>query len=336
MLRIIAIAGLLLLAGQAVQAEMALPRMKPAATVAGEVVNIGDLVENAGPFADISIFRSPDLGTTGSVPTSQVRDALRPYGLSDIDAGGITEIVVERPSRAITVKEIESRIAQALAGQRGLGAASNLKLTIDQSLRTIHVEASATAELQVMRLSLDTYASRFNIVLGIPGSDILRRMPLRLSGRVVETEETAVLTRSLRRGEVVREGDVAIERRPRAELGKDDVSLPKNAVGLAVRRTLRAGHGLRQADLMKPELVHRNDTVTLIFEVPGILLTIRGQAAESGAEGDLISVLNLQSKRTVQGIVTGIGQVRVTGTSGSTKPARTASLNPRSLPNRAE
>jgi flagella basal body P-ring formation protein FlgA len=87
---------------------------------------------------------------------------------------------------------------------------------------------------------------------------------------------------------------------------------------------------------MKPELVHRNDTVTLIFEVPGILLTIRGQAAESGAEGDLISVLNLQSKRTVQGIVTGIGQVRVTGTSGSTKPARTASLNPRSLPNRAE
>jgi flagella basal body P-ring formation protein FlgA len=326
MLRIIAIAGLLLLASHAAQAETALPRMRPAVTVTSEVVNIGDLIENAGPFADIAIFRSPDLGTTGSVPTSRVREALRRYGLAGVDAGDITDIVVDRPSRAITAKEVENRIAQALAGQRGLGAAENLRLNIDQSLRTIHVEASATGELQVMRLSIDSYASRFNIVLGIPSSEILRRMPLRLSGRVVETEETAVLTRSLQRGEVIRERDVALERRPRIEVGKDDVSVPKYAIGLAVRRTLRAGHALRHADLMKPELVQRNDTVTLIYEVPGILLTIRGKATEAGAEGDLISVLNLQSKRTVQGTVSGIGQVRVTGTARPNSSAKTAGL----------
>jgi flagella basal body P-ring formation protein FlgA len=289
-------------------------------------VYIGDLVENAGPFAEVAIFRSPDLGTTGAVPTLRVRDALRPYGLADVEADELTEIVVERPSRAITVKEIESRILQALAGQRGLGAADDLKLNIDQSLRTIHVEAIATGQLQVSRLSLDTYASRFDIALTIPGSTILRRTPLRLSGRVVETAETAVLTRSIQRGEVIRSSDVAIERRPRIEIGKDDITLPKHAVGLAVRRSLRTGHALRHADLMKPELVQRNETVTLIYEVPGILLTIRGKALESGAEGDLISVSNLQSKRTVQGTVIGIGQVLVTGTSASPRTAKTASL----------
>jgi flagella basal body P-ring formation protein FlgA len=147
-----------------------------------------------------------------------------------------------------------------------------------------------------------------------------------LSGRVVETAETAVLTRSIQRGEVIRSSDVAIERRPRIEIGKDDITLPKHAVGLAVRRSLRTGHALRHADLMKPELVQRNETVTLIYEVPGILLTIRGKALESGAEGDLISVSNLQSKRTVQGTVIGIGQVLVTGTSASPRTAKTASL----------
>jgi flagella basal body P-ring formation protein FlgA len=325
MMRIIILAGLLL-ASHSAQGEMALPRLKATATVSGELVYIGDLVENAGPFAEVAIFRSPDLGTTGAVPTLRVRDALRPYGLADVEADELTEIVVERPSRAITVKEIESRILQALAGQRGLGAADDLKLNIDQSLRTIHVEAIATGQLQVSRLSLDTYASRFDIALTIPGSTILRRTPLRLSGRVVETAETAVLTRSIQRGEVIRSSDVAIERRPRIEIGKDDITLPKHAVGLAVRRSLRTGHALRHADLMKPELVQRNETVTLIYEVPGILLTIRGKALESGAEGDLISVSNLQSKRTVQGTVIGIGQVLVTGTSASPRTAKTASL----------
>jgi flagella basal body P-ring formation protein FlgA len=65
---------------------------------------------------------------------------------------------------------------------------------------------------------------------------------------------------------------------------------------------------------MKPELVQRNETVTLIFEVPGIMLTVRGKAMEAGAEGDLVSVLNPQSKRTVQGTVTGMGTVTVVAT----------------------
>ncbi|MFZ2160340.1 MAG: flagella basal body P-ring formation protein FlgA, partial [Bradyrhizobium sp.] len=41
-------------------------------------------------------------------------------------------------------------------------------------------------------------------------------------------------------------------------------------------------------------------------------LTIRGKALESGTEGDVVNVLNLQSKRTVSGVVTGRGQVSIT------------------------
>ncbi len=57
------------------------------------------------------------------------------------------------------------------------------------------------------------------------------------------------------------------------------------------------------ADLMKPEIVQRNDTVTLVYEAPGLMLTLRGQAQEAGALGDTISVLNAQTKRVVQGVV---------------------------------
>ena len=51
--------------------------------------------------------------------------------------------------------------------------------------------------------------------------------------------------------------------------------------------------------------------MTLVYEVPGIILTVRGKAIDGGAEGDVISVLNEQSKRTVQGVVVASGRVVV-------------------------
>jgi len=67
--------------------------------------------------------------------------------------------------------------------------------------------------------------------------------------------------------------------------------------------------------------VVRDQAVTIIYQVPGLYLTTRGKAIESGAEGDTVSVLNMQSKRTLTGIVTGRGQVTVQGASQSAPTA---------------
>ncbi len=65
----------------------------------------------------------------------------------------------------------------------------------------------------------------------------------------------------------------------------------------AARRVVRAGQPLRNADLINPEIVLKNDTVvTLNYEVPGIVLTMRGKALESGAEGDMVSVLTSKKR----------------------------------------
>ena len=82
-------------------------------------------------------------------------------------------------------------------------------------------------------------------------------------------------------------------------------------VGMQTRKQLRAGQAVRATDLAKPNLVQRDDNVTLIYESTGLYLTIRGKAMEGGAEGDVVNVLNLQSKRTVSGVVIGRGQVEI-------------------------
>ena len=66
---------------------------------------------------------------------------------------------------------------------------------------------------------------------------------------------------------------------------------------------------------MKPEIVQRNETVTITYEVPGIILSIRGQAQDAGARGDVINVLNTQSKRIVQATIIAPGRVSVASAS---------------------
>jgi flagella basal body P-ring formation protein FlgA len=294
-----------------VTSALTLPSLKAEVTVTGDIVRIGDLVEHAGAAANIPVFRAPDLGETGTVPVARVIEALRPHAVIGLDTRDLNEVTVTHASRTITLEEIETHVAQALAGKYGLGDAKDISVILDREAHSIHVEASATAPLQVSRLSFDPRSRRFDVSFELPGSAIARRNPLHVTGTVADTVAAVVIVRPLARGDIARAADLAIEKRPRSQIIGDVVRETQSVVGLSVRRALAAGQVVRNADLMKPLYVTRNEAVTLVYEVPGILLTLRGKALDSGAEGDMVSVLNVQSKRTVEGVVTGPGRVTI-------------------------
>jgi len=286
------------------------PTLKRAVTVSGETVRIGDLLEDAGASADAAIFRSPDIGTTGSVSVQQVLDALQPFHIYLINTRGLSAVEVTRAGRQLDFSDLESRIAQAFAGRYGLGEAKNLAVTLDVAPRPAMVEASVTADLALTAAALNPMSGRFEIAFEVPGSAIIRK-PLRFTGSIVETIEVTVTTHQLGAGAILKDSDLAVERRPKAKVAADALGSTHDAIGFAVRSGVRAGTPLRRTDLMKPQMVHRDDTVTLVYEAPGILLTTRGKALESGAEGDVVNVLNLQSKRSIQGTVTGPNRVNI-------------------------
>ena len=304
-------------AAQARDAEASAgPALKASATVMGDIVRIGDLVENAGAVADVPIFRAPDLGQTGNVPVASVLEAVQGHHLIGLDSRGLSQIVVTHAARTITAKDLEARILAVLAGKYGLPDASNLAVVFDNDVRTIEVEATATGELAVTRLAYEPRTARFDVAFELPGSAVARRLPLHFSGSIAETFAAVVPMHEIAQGQVLKASDLAIERRPKAALTSTTLTTIEQAQGLSAKHSLRAGQILRQADVAKPELVGRGDTVTIVFEVPGILLTIIGKATEPGALGDVISVVNVQSKRAIQATVTGPGRVSVSPASG--------------------
>jgi flagella basal body P-ring formation protein FlgA len=325
---ILVVAAVAALGGSAAAADQERPKLRAEATVTGDIVRIGDLVDHAGIVAKVPIFRAPDLGSTGSVSADAVVEAVRAYALVGLDTGDLSEVLVTRASRAIPAKDIEDRIAQALSTQYALGPAKDIAVNFDRELRALQLEATAKGDPRVGYLNFDGRSGRFDVTLDIP-TGATTRGTLRLSGRAAATVEVVTLTRPVERGELLKGGDVVTERRPRAETGRDIVVNADKAIGLAARAALQPGRPLRIADLMRPEQVQRNETVTLVYEVPGITLTVRGKAIEGGAQGDVIAVLNEQSKRTVQGVVDGPGRV-IISTGGprlvaNLAPSKTAS-----------
>jgi flagella basal body P-ring formation protein FlgA len=289
-------------------ASRATPALRAHAIVTSDIVRIGDLIDNAGAAAAKPIFRAPDLGQTGSIPAQRVLEAVLLHGLVVVDARGITDVTVTRAARVID--DIEARVARALTARHSFGDPKNLKIVFDRDVRPIELDTSVTADLAISRISYDGFSRRFDVTFELGDANGARRT-WRYTGTAVETVEVAIVTRALARGDVVRASDVTIERRPKNEVTGEPIAQAGDVIGLSARRAVRLGAPLRAADLMKPELVQRGDIVTMQYQVPGVVVTLRGKALDSGAEGDVVSVQNLESKRTLQGIVTGPGRVTV-------------------------
>jgi flagella basal body P-ring formation protein FlgA len=318
---------------QSIGDAIAAPVLRASVTVSGDVVRIGDVIDNAGSAAQIAIYRAPDLGTTGTLPTDQVLSALRAHQVIGVDTRNIGEISVTRLARTVDARDIESHVAHALEHRFGLGDAANISLTFDRMVEDLKLEASNTGAMQVSSARYEPRNGRFDVTFEIANASVTTPTRLRFTGTAIETIEAAVLARAIERNEVIKSSDVVVERRPKVEVGTDAASRER-AVGMQARRQLRAGQALKVADLAKPDLVQRDQTVTMIYETAGLYLTVRGKALEGGTEGDVVSVLNLQSKRTVSGTVVGRGQVSISVATPHPAAAQetTASIAPDEAP----
>jgi flagella basal body P-ring formation protein FlgA len=289
---------------------IAAPTLRANVVVTADIVRIGDIIDNAGSAGRIAIYRAPDPGTTGTLQVSQVVNTLRSHQVIGVNTRDLREISVTRQARSFEAGDIEQAVARALERRNGLGDAANISLTFDRAPGDVRLDAANSGALNPVAVRYEPRNTRFDVTFEISNENGAPATKLRYTGTAVETVEAAVLARSLERNEVLKSSDVIVERRPKVELGPD-VLTRERAVGMQARRQLRAGQALKGADVSKPDLVQRDQGVTLIYDTVGVHLTVLGKALESGTEGDVVNVMNLQSKRTIAGVVVGRARVAI-------------------------
>ncbi|MEE7502160.1 flagella basal body P-ring formation protein FlgA [Methylobacterium mesophilicum] len=291
-------------------------RLRGDVTARGDVLTLADLVEGAP-----ELLGAPALGATGTIQTRRILDAAAALGLNGLETGGRLQIAVQRAARRLGPPEIEAALKRGLETGYGLHAPS-IAVRFDGDGPTL----LAPVDLEGQAAALDvTYDPRTRRVAGLVSLGE-RQASLRVSGVVIELREVAVLTRNLNRGEPVREGDVALERRPRESVAPDAQGSATAILGEVAQNTLTAGTVLRVTDTAPPELVARGENVTIVYETPSISLSMRGLSNDSGRMGAVVNVVNVASKKILQATVIGPGRVSVSPSPAAQQAAGAASV----------
>ena len=282
-------------------------RLRGDVTARGDVLTLADLVEGAPDrLSTRPLFRAPALGATGTIQTRRILDAASALGLTGLETGGRLQIAVQRAARRLGPPEIEAALKRGLEAGYGLNV-RNIAVRFDGDGPTL----LAPVDLEGQAVALDlTYDPRTRRVAGLVSLGE-RQASLRVSGVVMELREVAVLTRNLNRGEPVKDGDVALEQRPRDSVAPDAQGSVTTILGEVAQNTLMAGTVLRVTDTAPPELVARGETVTIVYETPSISLSMRGLSNDSGRMGAVVNVVNVASKKILQATVIGPGRVSV-------------------------
>jgi flagella basal body P-ring formation protein FlgA len=117
--------------------------------------------------------------------------------------------------------------------------------------------------------------------------------------------ETVVAARTIRAQQILAPEDI------RLVAGEGAVANPADVIGLEARRTLYAGRPVSFDDLGPPAIVDRNEIVPLAYSRGGLQILSEGRALARGGVGEVIRVMNLASRTTIQGRITAEGLVIV-------------------------
>lgn len=117
-----------------------------------------------------------------------------------------------------------------------------------------------------------------------------------------------VTTRTIRANTVIAADDLRLVKG--AKNGETDIH---QLIGKEARVTIYAGRPIRTSELGQPAIVERNQIVPIIFTSNGLRITTEGRSLSRAGSGEVIRVMNLQSRNTVYGKVTSGGQVIVSG-----------------------
>lgn len=131
-------------------------------------------------------------------------------------------------------------------------------------------------------------------------------------GSAATTGQVLVFVRDVPRGHVIASSDVTWEAAnpSRPIRGGADMDA---AVGMEVKRAIKAGQPLLASDLKQAALIRKGEAVKIVYVSSGVRLSVDGIAQNEAAKGEPVRVLNSYSKRTIDAVAEASGEARVNG-----------------------
>jgi flagella basal body P-ring formation protein FlgA len=287
----------------------AAPSLRADITVTSEIVTVGDMFDDAGALAELALFRAPQPGTTGMVSLEAVRRAGALIGLTEFENVGIARVRVARAATVVDAVLLQNLIAQNLEARGIVQSDVTPSITLSNPAITFNAEAVADpVKLVDLRYipSTGTFTARFQLA----GTDL----PVNVDGRIELMVEIPHLAAQRPAGTILTPADIEMKLVPLRTAEGGGFATIDQLVGKALQRQGRGGLMLKSTDVIEPLVVSRNQMVTVYFRTGPMTLTVKGQSLGNASAGQPVQVLNLASKKILNGTALPNGGVEMTST----------------------
>lgn len=115
----------------------------------------------------------------------------------------------------------------------------------------------------------------------------------------------------LEKGDILTATDTKLIRHDLSDLSYGYLLSKSSGIGKKVKRRVLAGSVLTPNMLKKPQLIARGQKVAILAKSGQMEVRMMGKALDNGAMGDRIKVLNLKSRRKLEGVVISSATVKV-------------------------
>jgi len=287
-------------------AALAVPILKSDVTVISSIVTVGDMFENAGLLAETALFRSPAPGTTGQVSIQSITNAINKIGISDFENAGLFNVNVSRAGTMVDETTLEALITTNLQQRGILRQGMKVSIFLNGAFTPTIAEDSANP-VTLNNLRYIEGSNRFSARISLAG----RNRMIDIAGRLDFTIEAPHLVRSLPVDTILKASD--IEMRSIAIQFANGAGIPmlEQLLGKQLQRNILGGAPVRLNDVVEPNLISRNEIVTLFLKSGPMTLTVKGRALADAARGESVSVLNMLSNSVVVGTALSAGTVQI-------------------------
>lgn len=277
-------------------------------TVSGDEVTLGDIFDGAGTAAGRVVMAAPAAGRSIVLDNVTLSRLATGNGISWQSLSGNEFARITRASQSFDAAAIGEGVISSLA--LPTPATGQTSVQLDNPQLSLHAPVGTPVELAFGSLALDATGQRFSGIAQLKsGERIITQAAI--AGRVVTTIDVPVLSRPMRRNEVIGANDVTWQSMELTSATSNVLFSAEDLIGKMPRTGMRPNTPVRMADLITPAAISRGAQVTMIYQTGSLTITTQGRALSEAAIGQTIRVVNTASSRTVEGVVEAAGLVRI-------------------------
>jgi len=275
--------------------------------ISDKVVTVGDIFENAGAHANHVLAPAPQADETmilGMSDLVRIKDA---FELNWTPLNKFDKAVLQRAVSEIDKSDIARLVEQSILKDfKG----KEVELEISTVLPRMVFQGRKDPLLHVTNQTWNPVDNSFNVSVKATGEHGTTK-DIDVEGFVYQLTNIPVLDQNIRNGIIIREHNVKMLKLRQNSLNENVALSMNDLIGMTPRRMVQSDRPVRLADLEKPQIVEKGEIITLTLNEGPLSLTAKGRALDAGAKGDVIRVMNLSSKRTIEGLVSAPQRVEI-------------------------